>query len=63
MKAKQETRVQVMKRLDSIISSQAKGHLVCRTCGEAGCSLLAHDNLLPQKSGDKFVKDGKTSAV
>jgi hypothetical protein len=45
MLEKKETRKLVMKRLDAIISSQAKGHVVCRTCGEAGCCILDHDNL------------------
>lgn len=59
MKAKQETRKQVMKRIDKLMSDQALGHLICRTCGVSGCCILAHDNLLPRRPGDRFEKDGR----
>lgn len=56
---KKETRAQVMKRIGKLMASQAKGQLVCRTCGEAGCCQLAHDNLHDPSRPTQYEKDGK----
>jgi hypothetical protein len=60
---KKQTRKQVMNRIDKIIADRSKGHLICRTCGEAGCCILAHDNTVPIRKGDKFEKDGEVYAI
>jgi hypothetical protein len=58
MKRKSETRTAIMKRIDKIIADQSKGQLVCRTCNEAGCCYLEHDNMRPYVKGDRFEKNG-----
>lgn len=55
---KKETMKQLEKRVDNLIADRQLGHLICRTCGEAGCCVLAHDNT-GVKNGDRFEKSGE----
>ena len=56
---KKTTRKQALAKFDRMIDSQSLGHLICRTCGVPGCCILAHDNTLPKRPGDKFMKGDK----